>query len=335
MKKRGQFEIQFNWIFVLVAGGLILLFASVFVLKQKDISDRTVDQSVSNSLKAIIAGAEASTDTLNFVDIPKLEIEFECGKYRVGSASRSFQIMSVFAPSKIESNRLLTWTLDWNTPYRVTNFLYLTSPNVRYILVGEGVLAGRVNKSMPGELNKRLIKPSEIGFVENRNDNKVRVVFVNTPVANSILSKFSKMKDKEVTALKVEGGGDEGGVEFFERNGNAFESKGTSYYLRIPSLVGAVFTEDVEVYKCIMENAFRKLNIVTQIYEKKTRAMKDYYTSEADPSCVTDHRLDSIITIKENSKKFDSGNILAIDSAADGLVLQNKDAQLHSCALIY
>lgn len=334
MKKRGQFEIQFNWIFILVAGGLILLFASVFVLKQKGISDRTVDQSVSNSLKAIIAGAEASTDTLNFVELPKLEIEFECGKYRVGSASRSFQIMSVFAPSKIESNRLLTWTLDWNTPYRVTNFLYLTSPNVRYILVGEGALAGRVNKSMPGELNKNWVK-SAISSVGNKNDAKARFVFINTNVDSSILSKFSKMEDKDVTALKVEGDVDEGRVEFFEKNGNVFESKGTSYYLRIPSLVGAVFTEDVEVYTCIMENAFRKLNIVTQIYEKKTRAMKDYYMAEADPSCVTDHRLDSIITIKEKSKKFDSGNILAIDSAADGLVQQNKDAQLHSCALIY
>ena len=143
------------------------------------------------------------------------------------------------------------------------------------------------------------------------------------------------MGDKDVTALQVEGDVDEGRIEFFEKNGNTFVSKGGSYYLRMPSLVGAVFTEDVEVYNCIMENAFRKLNIVTQIYEKKTKAMKDYYAAEADPSCVTDHRLGNINTIREKSKKFDSGNIIAIDSAADGLVLQNKDAQLHSCALIY
>jgi len=333
MKKRGQFEIQFNWIFVLVAGALILLFASVFVLKQKDISERTVDQSVSNSLKAIIAGAEVSTDTLNFVELPKIRIEFECGKYRVGSASRSFQIMSVFAPSKIESTRLMTWTLDWNIPYRVTNFLYLTSPNIRHILVGSDSLAYKVNKSMPKELNKEWVKPG--GSVEDKNDAKVRFVFINTGVDNSVPSKFSKMRDEDVTALKVDGDESKGMMEFFEKKGNSFESKGTSYYLRLPSLVGAVFTEDFEMYNCVMESVFKKLNIVTKIYKKKTGNMASHYNSQGDAVCANDHGsgyLDAILTA---SGTFNDVNIQLIDSAANNLVQQNEDAQLHSCAGIY
>ena len=337
MKKRGQFEIQFNWIFVLAAGALILLFASVFVLKQKGISERTIDQSVSNSLKAIISGAEVSTDTLNFVELPRVEIEFECGKYRVGSASRSFQIMSVFAPSKIESTKLMTWTLDWNTPYRVTNFLYLTSPNVRHILVGGEAdsLAYKVNKSMPKELNKEWVKPGDIGAVKNRNDAKVRFVFFDTYVDNSVLPEFSKMRDKDVTALKVFGS--ENKVEFFEKKGANFESKGISYYLRLPSLVGAVFTEDFEMYNCVMEGAFKKLNIVTKIYQKKTENMAGHYNGEGNHDCETDHLrgLSKINTILSKSTQFNAGNIGDIDFAADELVGQNNYAQEHSCAGIY
>jgi len=337
MKKRGQFEIQFNWIFVLAAGALILLFASVFVLKQKDISNRAVDQSVSNSLKAIIAGAEVSTDTLNFVDLPKVEIEFECGKYRVGSASRSFQIMSVFAPSKIESTRLMTWTLDWNIPYRVTNFLYLTSPNIRYILVGDETdnLAYKVNNSMPKELNKEWIKPGDVGNINDKNDAKVRFVFINTGLDNSVVPKFSKMRDKDVTALKVGGDENKGNVEFFEKKGNSFESKGTSYYLRLPSLVGAVFTEDIELYNCVMESAFKKLNIVTQIYEEKTKSMASYYSGQGDSTCANDHGSGYLTAILTASGTFNNVNIQLIDSAADGLVVQNNDAQQDSCAGIY
>ena len=333
MKKRGQFEIQFNWIFVLAAGALILLFASVFVLKQKDISGRAVDQSVSNSLKAIIAGAEVSTDTLNFVELPKIGIEFECGKYRVGSASRSFQIMSVFAPSKIESTRLMTWTLDWNTPYRVTNFLYLTSPNVRYILVGAETdsLAYKINKSMPKELNKEWINPGD--SVEDKNDAKVRFVFINTGVDNNVVPKFSKMRGEDVTALKVVG--DENKVEFFEKKGSDFESKGISYYLKLPSLVGAVFTEDFELYNCVMVGAFKKLKIVTQIYKKKTESMAGYYSGQGDAVCANDHGSGYLTAILTASGKFNDVNIQLIDSAANNLVQQNEDAQLHSCAGIY
>ena len=339
MKKRGQFEIQFNWIFVLAAGALILLFASVFVLKQKDISDRSVDQSVSNSLKAIIAGAEVSTNTLNFVDIPKVEIEFECGKYRVGSASKSFQIMSVFAPSKIESNKLLTWTLDWNIPYRVTNFLYLTSPNIRYILVGDGTdsLADKVNKSMPKELNKEWITEWITGDsdnVQDKNDAKVRFVFFNRDVDNSIVPGFSRMRDEDVTALKVSVDGNKGDVEFFEKKGNTFDPKGTSYYLKLPSLVGAVFTEDLELYNCVMESAFKKLNIVTKVYQKKTQNLYDDYVVLGD-NCKDYHYTTSIDAILSASVKFDWPQIVAIDTGSIALELQNKQAQLYSCALIY
>jgi len=337
MKKRGQFEIQFNWIFVLAAGVLILLFASVFVLKQKDISDRSVDQSVSNSLKAIIAGAEASTDTLNFVDIPKVKIEFECGKYRVGSASKSFQIMSVFAPSKIESNKLLTWTLDWNIPYRVTNFLYLTSPNVRYILVGDDTdnLAYKVNKSMPKELNKEWITPGDIGTVNDKNDAKVRFVFFNRNKEDSVVLKFSKMREEDVTALEVFGDGNKGDVEFFEKKGNNFESKGSSYYLRLPSLIGAVFTEDLELYNCVMDSAFKKLNIVTKIYKKKTGNLAGHYNNEGDTVCANDHGSGYLGAILTASANFGWPQIVAVNTNSIALELQNKQAQLHSCALIY
>ena len=45
MDKKG-FEIQFNWIFVLVAGTAILLFFSGIIIKQKDVSETTTKAAV-------------------------------------------------------------------------------------------------------------------------------------------------------------------------------------------------------------------------------------------------------------------------------------------------
>lgn len=336
--KKAQFEIQFNWIFVLAAGAVILLFFSVAMFKQKSVSEQTTNLAVLRNLEAIITGAEVSTGTVNFLDTPKIEIDFECNQHRIGSASKRFEIISVFAPYSIKSNKMITWTLDWNLPYRVTNFLYLTSPNIRYILVGDDDLARDMNKTMPKELNKELVKVSELWEIENENDDKVRFVFFNINVDNSVIQEFKKMKDEDVTALKVGTNGEIGTIEFFEKEGNIFSAKGTSYYLKKPSLIGAVFTDDVEMYNCVMNNAFKKLNIVTEIYKKKT---EDLQSSYGTSSCATYHTLENIDDISRyainiiTSREFNLPKLESINLASKALEQQNKQAQLHSCALIY
>ncbi len=343
MGKRAQFEIQFNWIFVLAVGAIILLFFSIVILKQKNVSDETTNMFVSRSIKAILVGAEVSADTVNFLDLPEVEINFECSKYRVGSGkSENIDIMSVFAPSKIKSSEMMTWTLDWNMPYRVTNFLYLTSPHIRYILVEDPAaepsykLARQISEDMPKEMNKELAGVDQLSNIKNEGDDKVRFVFFDTDVGDSMLSKFSRMNHKDITALKINGDGERGSVEFFEKDKdtNTFVSQGTSYYIKKPSLVGAVFADDIEVYNCAMENSFKKLKMVTSIYEEKTENLEDYYNNQGD-SCRHYHSPNFLSEILTNSNKFDEGNIQFIILASKNLESQNKQAQLHSCALIY
>ncbi|PIN70298.1 hypothetical protein COV94_01860, partial [Candidatus Woesearchaeota archaeon CG11_big_fil_rev_8_21_14_0_20_57_5] len=46
-------------------------------------------------------------------------------------------------------SRLTTWTLPWEVPYWATNFLYLTSPEVRYIFVGNSQQMQALYDAMP------------------------------------------------------------------------------------------------------------------------------------------------------------------------------------------
>lgn len=331
---KAQFEIQFNWIFVLAVGAIILIFFSVVMLKQKSASEQTTNLFVLKNLEAIMAGAEVSAGTVNFVDMPKIEVNFECNRYSIGDASKRFEIMSVFTPSKIKSNKMITWTLAWNVPYRVTNFLYLTSPNIRYVLIGENELAVSVNKTMPKELNKELIRFSDINNIKNKNDAQVRFIFFNI---NPVLpNEFIKMSDKDVSALKVTGDDENTGtIEFYKKEGTIFTNKKTSYYLKEPSLIGAVFTDNIEMYECVMKNAFKKLNIVTEVYKKKIEDLRNIYTSQGD-RCAAYYDLQYINTISSAaSPNFNFPQISAIDTNSILLENQNKQAQLYSCALIY
>jgi hypothetical protein len=335
MRKRGQIEIQFNWIFVLAVGALILLFFTMIMLKHKSASEQTTNLLVSRDIRAIMAGSEVSKDTVNFLDLHNVALNFECNRYRVGSGkSENIEVMSVFAPSRIK-DRMLTWTLAWETPYRATNFLYFTSRNVRYILVGNNNLALLVNRTMREEFNKEIIEESELNNLENKHDEQVRLVFFDAAV--TMPTAFKKMRDSSVSALAVEGSStkDKGEIEFFRKDGNAFASDGESYYLKLPSLMGAIFTDDIDVYKCAMENAFKKLRVVSKIYADKTEELQSHYAAKGDTACKNIHSTKYIESIMNAAKVFDRPQITSIDASSKLLEQQNRQAELNSCALIY
>ena len=93
---------QFNWIFVLVAGTAILLFFTVVVVKQKNVSEMSTKATVLKSIEAIIIGASVGTDTTNIIDIPDSDIEVNCGRVSLGSISKQYQSLILFAPSSLK-----------------------------------------------------------------------------------------------------------------------------------------------------------------------------------------------------------------------------------------
>jgi len=350
MSKKGIVEIQFNWVLILAAGAIILLFFSVVIMKQKSISEVSISSIILKNLEGILSGAEVSIGTVNSVAIPKTKIEFECNRYRIGKVSKEFEVMSVFTPSIIESNKLITWTLDWSLPYRVTNLLYLSSPRIRYIFVvdssciasGATCFGKMVFNSTPVEVRKEIIESIGVSSITDRGDDQVRIISfydaLATPSAPSL--SIPLQNKKGVTALNVIGDEDKGQVNFYSSTGTSFTSKGVSHYIREPALMGAIFADDVDVYNCVMEDAFKKLNIVTKIYQNKTVALKDYYNYSLFPpdnTCATRHS--EVFSILQNiqaaSQTFNLANINAIDFEITKLEDKNELAQLYSCALIY
>ena len=328
--KKGVFEIQFNWIFVLAVGALILLFFSVIVLRQKGISEISTSDLILKNLEAILSGAEVSRGTVNLVDIPKTEIEFECSRYRIGKISKQFEVMSIFAPRNLETTKLITWTLEWSLPYRFTNSLYVTSPETRYIIVGNSNFARKVFNSLPNETQKDIY--NNANEIVDKDDDKVRVVFFGNNA--QIPGVFSSMPKGTVTALKISGDESKGELNFFDFENSQLSNKGTSYYIRLPALLGAIFADDIGTYECAMKNSFKKLNVITQVYNKKTNDMKAYYESRQD-QCSQYHDDSQISLILSASNAFSLPNINGIDSASRNLEQQNNQAQLFSCALIY
>ena len=143
MKKRGVIELQFNWIFILIAGAIIFVFFISIVNKQREFSEIKSSGTIITNLESILTGAQISTNTVNIVDMPKVDIGFECNRFFIGPVPKQTKGNVIFSPNLLKGSQIITWALDWNIPYRVTNFLYITDPELRYIIVNNSQNLGQ------------------------------------------------------------------------------------------------------------------------------------------------------------------------------------------------
>jgi hypothetical protein len=356
MKKRGLIELHFNWIFILIAGAVILFFFVSIVNKQISLSELKTSGVIVTNLESILTGAQISTDTVNIVEMPKSDIGFECNRYFVGSAPKQTKGNVIFAPDLLKGKTLITWAQDWNMPYRVTNFLYITHPEVKYIIVNNAYdLGKKLFDALPDEINKELVDRTEVHDVKYTNNYRVRFVMFGNP-AYPLPSDFTDVPDERISAINLPDlSGSSviepfGKIEFLKKDGGNWNKEGSSYYLKKESLFGAVFASDIEMYNCVMKKAFRKLELVSNIYLEKSKQLAEYYGTFGinDLNCANPHSQavnylqTAVDSAEERTQDFDTIGINEMNAMNDNAnniggtpKSANNRAQLYSCALIY
>jgi hypothetical protein len=323
--KKGVIGIQFNWVFILIAGVLILLFFGSLVFKGKEVSDLTIAETVLTNMQTIMTGAEVSVRTINPIKIPDKEIKVDCDSLSVGKISKPITKNTiVFSPESIKGRTLLAWALDWNTPYHVANFLYLTTPNIKYIFVNSNNdYAKELYDLLPNEINKQIIEPDYIEDVKDTG-NYLRFVFFNNPKPDDITlsSSVEKLSNTKVSAINI----NQDFIEFYKKTGSGFELVEKVGYLNNPMILGAMFSGNLEDYKCNLEKAFNKLNIVSQVYEKRTNSLRKLY---AGTGCI------SYYDTSPFSIDYSKASIADIKLAIKSIETSNMYLQSSSCPTIY
>ena len=347
-KKRGQMEIQFNWIFVLIAGALILAFFISVVNKQREVSAIRTSASVATNLESIFTGAEISTNTVNVFDLPQTTVDFECGSYAIGSVRKQTGDNVVFAPTRIEGRQMITWARDWSVPYRVMNFLYLTDPVIRYIIVNNSRNLGKkIFDTLPREMNKEVIDVIDFASLADRNDPHIRFIFLGGVNGDVLQSSLLNVDDEKISAVAFPDlqGEDSiprfGNVEFFRKQGSNFVSSGETFYMNDDALFGALYSGTAENYNCAMRNAFSRLALVSSIYVNRSLELQKFYGSGG---CFTFHH-DRFLSVLESIASDLSVSyppltgITPLSNIQDNMVSlkndQNRQLQLLSCELIY
>ena len=360
-KKKGVIELQFNWIFILIAGAIIFVFFINIVNKQREFSEVKTSGTIITNLESILTGAQISTDTVNIIDMPKVDIGFECNRYFIGPVPKQTKNSVIFAPNLLKGKQLITWALDWNMPYRITNFLYITDPQIRYVIVYDEdteEVANKIFDKLPKEMNKEKFNMDDpLQEFKDKNNYKVKFIFLTdialSDVDNNGLKDLKRMPDEDVTAIKIIFGASTvipstGTINFLQKDGDVWVSRTDTFYLKEESLFGAIFAADLEMYNCVMKKAFTKLNLLSKIYVERSSKLSDFYGIDnhlcaSAHSKAVNHLEIMRDTSEERTKNFPDG--IQISNINDMLRNSNQiggtqesanyQAQLFSCALIY
>jgi hypothetical protein len=341
MLKNGQIQVQLNWIFVLIAGAIILTFFVSMILVFKGGSEEQLNYKVLSKLDTLFTGAGVSVGTTSLIEIPKAEIEFSCDAFRISQAKIDFGKRLVFSPSRLEGDRLVTFTHDWSVPFRVDNFLFVTSPQVAYYFIydSEQLLAEEEFEKLPPSLmayndqeeiafNKKLLHIGDVGNLTYKGNYLVRFVFFDGDPTTLDLSAFDRLQNHEVTALSFEGSGLKGIVNFFQRSEEGdFALINSSTYVGKAGLYGAMFMDNHFDYNCVMSKAFQRLNKVARVYQLRSKVIQDEYVNTGCHMHYDTSLFDPLV------KDFSFFNA---EQYSAGLLMERNNVLLQeACALLY
>ncbi len=364
LNKKGEVEIQFNWIFILIAGGLILSLFVTIILYQKQRSDQIISADLLDRTEGLLAGARISVGTDYKIKTgSNVPLIIDCKSYTLKGSTlegRRLTFFTLFSMEEQSGDNLYLSSRSWMSPYLVDYVLYLTSDQVRYTIITG--TSNDQNQFMAEELYEELPrnavkeKTSNPENMVDGNHQIERIVTFNQNinlVYNSNPKKPSNIigKNKKLSIINIKGLNDinsAGEFEYWEyRNGLWVHlTRADSIFVDLPTLLGAVYSDhdelyEFDIYRCNMEKLLLRLNMVSSIYINKSQTYAALANSNRQTyACAGYYSVSDIVAIQTasrqaNTSSFNPDAFAQISRSAESLRTKNQRLQTMGCPPIY
>ncbi len=280
ISKRGQAE-QFNWIFIIVAGAIILGFFTMFAFKYMDLEEKKEDLqsirdfgNVLNTLEKLPVGDAGTSIDSNRPDEGlrfgyKLKLKFSClgekSSIFVGDGSYANYDLEdgvVFTEDRQEVRALDLWLMPWRFPFHVTNIIYLSDPNRNYYLVYDESSKDFVEELEASRaLNIEKVNIKNLGLKSNS-----RVMFFTRSKPSE--ERLNGLQEGLTGISFVYVDRNNNGVSFFEE-----EWKEPIKFYGNELMFGALFVSNSESYNCNIERALKRFSDATNVYIERARVL--------------------------------------------------------------
>ncbi len=285
MNNRGEGE-QFNWIFVIVSGAIILGFFIMFTFKYVELQEKRQDvdtvrffggKVLSASSKLQVGSGGASVDSNEQEGLRfgyNVNLGYRCSGNEStilindgGTAWYKLDDEVVFMDKSMKVNALDLWILPWSYPFFVTNFIYLGDPKTNYYLVYDSnnkvfvenldiTSAFKIEK-----LNKAQLKP--------KSNSKIIYFLDNIPLKQEL--NFKNLTNLDFVYVNLK----KNEASFFNSQDKEW-SDPIKFYINENNkgqLFGAVFSNDAGTFSCNIQRSLKKLKSVSNIYSKRAELL--------------------------------------------------------------
>jgi hypothetical protein len=282
--------IQFNWIFVIISGAIILAFFSLFVFKYIDLQVAKEDVQISRLLSDTVLALEGASSGGGFVIPAYSDGAFKIGvyanvNYTCARDEVSFTINDeplskqtlldevVFAPDRMYVNAINTWIYPWDYPYFNSNFIYLSPKEKRFFIYYDSSTEEYVQELalvddfiVQEAFNVELIRSDDA--IEG---DDVKLVWFGAKPSNQKIKDWNK-EFESFEIIQVNPVTNK--VAFYE---NGWKEE---HYWGDALLFGAVFSDSYEIYSCGYERSLKRLNSVTRVINGRVDLISRDETSE-------------------------------------------------------
>lgn len=368
--KKAQVEIQFNWIFVLIVGAILLAFFVTIAMKQSSTAETIVSAGRFDSLNGILASVTSPEGSTTLPVWISTELNYDCirgepcacdiysGKKSSPTARLSTEDLFIFSPERLKGNYKIVSSTEWTFPFRVANFIFITSPEIKYMI--EDTFEGEViYDSMPPEtiledeeeyraIDKDLFSLDDIEITQG--NYKVRFVFTETnPTEFNIPEEIANMPNEDVSAVYFTKENDADVVNFYIKNNDeppTFTKKDSSFILGDATKYAAIFSENKDNYACMMNNVMKRFKAIAEINKRKQDIYSEYMdckiqsssgkSSDMNSCCISYNPPTSSDLVGTDIDFLNpSFDFSSLKSSVNLLTAQNDDAVGNGCPNLF
>ncbi len=308
MQKRGQ--IQFNWVFVIIAGAVILAFFINFTIKYIDLQNqkmgaemaRDLDNNLNSLSNNILTRKDEIALPLN------ADFEFNCNTNSFKINNFYNQYISnkiIFSSPKFKTRILKVWVNSWKYPFKIDNFFYISSDKIKYYLYPapsaiSAVLEikGKIPDIFDVEILTSTSIPTDLSKYQ-----EVRIISFNGNAPSWNFPNVKKIKiylvNKKIDNLP---------------------------YFGDEMMYGAIFSNE---YPCLFEKIKEQFKEIIKIYSSKATGL---WSSTSQQNCdytSIKNKLNNLVRYLDNR---DYDQIPSLITQIDSL---NRDLDSKGCVTVY
>ena len=242
--------VEFNMIFVLVAGVIILLFFVGFAYRHINVSKTFTDKQVLFRIESDLESYGKAFESDKPLNIPSdLSLDFKCGVINVNQEVKNTNLI-IFSPDTLLSKGFV-WTKSWDYPFKITNLFYVAGSDTIFFVVDNQ----DVYRNLPVRFKKFYLNKENTDLISDKLQNPNSVFVVNGDI--NLPANYK---------AKV--------VQIYPNNELKINGRSTIYY-GDEMLYGAVFSRNLEDFECLQRKSLEHLKRISDIYRGKADLLKN------------------------------------------------------------